>query len=125
MVRLSGSAAVVADGLRVPGVYRALLESERMKVAKAERVWVRPGYPDEGFFERSTSLLEALEAGLVVVVPSWCLGGHSVPCNDAFKEFKRRQSPRPVAWVVAPNDVVRPWGEQIAFPGRAFDEIGL
>jgi len=52
------------------------------------------------------------------------LGGHSVPCNEAFREYKRRLSPPPRHWVVAPNDMIRPAppGLRVAFPGGAYRE---
>lgn len=121
VVRLSGSAAVVADGLHVPGVYQALLENEREEHAEARRVRVNPDDHSQGFYARSTFLLDALESGVAVVVPSWRLGGHSVPCGDAFREYRRRL--RPKHWVVSPDDVVRPAppGVRIEFPGSSVD----
>lgn len=124
VVRLSSGSAAGSrrGGFHVPGVYQALLERERAEDSAASRYWVNSDDHSQGFYARSTKLLEALEAGETVVVPVWFLGGHSVPCGEAFREYKLRLSPRPRHWVVAPNDVVRPAPEdlRIAWPGGVF-----
>ncbi len=73
-----------------------------------------------GFFERSTVLLKALEAGKEVVVHVWFLGGRSVRCNETFRTYKRRLTPRPRHWVVAPPMMSfgqRLGGVRMGFPG--------
>lgn len=124
MVRLSGAAAAADGGLHVRGVYAGLLEAERADSAAAQQVWINPDDHPRGFFERSTALLEALKAGKTVVVPMWFLGGRSVPCNEAFREYKRRLAPRPRQWIVSPRDVIRPAPAdvRVAFPGGAYYE---
>ncbi|SEH83434.1 hypothetical protein SAMN04489835_4688 [Mycolicibacterium rutilum] len=109
----------LGGGLHVADAYEALLERERAHSADAQRLWINPDDHSQGFFERSTVLLKALEAGKEVVVHVWFLGGRSVRCNETFRTYKRRLTPRPRHWVVAPDDVIRPapGGVRMGFPG--------
>ena len=125
MVRLSAAAdAAAGGGFHVPGVYQRLLERERehKNAEKSRQVLAEQGDRPADFFARSKHLLEALETGQIVVVAGFLLGGHSVPCGDAFREYKRRLDPRARVWIVTPNDVVRPAppAQRLAYPGGAY-----
>jgi hypothetical protein len=94
-----------ADGLRVPGLYRALLEKERRRCEEPDPRRVLSDAPNDPapVFRRSRKLLDALEAGKAVVMPRWLVGsGRSVPPVvlpwDRSVDYVR----------VSPDDGVRP-----------------
>lgn len=75
----------VGAGLHVPGAYQALLDSERERYYRyGETIvcdgrelqvsWADPDDHSAGFFCRSRTLLDALEAGKTVVMKRWMVG---------------------------------------------------
>ncbi|WP_197382854.1 hypothetical protein [Mycolicibacterium mengxianglii] len=73
MPRVSESEVSPESGVRVPGVYQAMLERERGRHRHGPRL-ADPSDPSKGFFLRPDGLLRALEAGEPVVVSTIKVG---------------------------------------------------
>jgi hypothetical protein len=102
MPRVDGAASG-GGGWRLAGVYAALLAKER---ERQERYGRRRSIPSRGddepalaVYRRPRHILDALEAGRAVTVPSWRLGGHGVPIPRELKSWPNR-------FVVSPDDTV-------------------
>jgi hypothetical protein len=99
-------AGVAGGGLRVPGLYRALLARERWHHERYGELRARPPLREGELpvYRRPRHLLDALEAGEPVTVPRWRLGGHSMPrMPDVWRSDRR-----PTAFAVTSDDSVRP-----------------
>lgn len=92
------AAEETTGALRVAGLYRALLERERARQERADRLR-DGGVP----MKRNRRLLDALEAGEPAVVPATRLGGHEIPRVPLSRE--QRQWPN--RFVVSADDTVR------------------
>ncbi len=91
--------------LRVPGIYRRLLEDERERCERLEpQLLFGTLAADPKVYRRSTVLRDALEAGEPVRVPVWMLGGHMV--RDERIRDLRRGDRSITGWIVHPNDTV-------------------
>jgi hypothetical protein len=72
-------------GVRVPGLYQALLERERRRRAQADPRNILSDDPGDlrPVYRRTRRLLDALEAGLPVVMVRWMVGSRrSTPAVD-------------------------------------------
>lgn len=101
MPRVSGE----VDYVVVPGVYSQLLERESRWVGR-----VTTQAQGRSFFERPDRLLEALEAGVPVVVPRWVIQG--LPWSSAVRFVE-----------VTPHDEVQPSDAQVGHPGCRADSV--
>jgi hypothetical protein len=105
MPRVDASGGV-AGGLRVPGVYRALLARERWHHQRYGDLGPRRLYRDGEplpLYRRPRHVLDALEAGEPVTVPWWSLGGHGMPpMPDGWRGDRADSS-----FVVCADDMVR------------------
>jgi hypothetical protein len=100
-VRYDGSGG---GGLRIPGLYRALLDKERDRQERADRATVRMREEFGYSSRRDRRLLDALEAGQTVVMPRWRVGHkRSTPPVDLPWDRHEVTTVR-----VSPDDVVRP-----------------
>jgi hypothetical protein len=91
-------------GLRVSGLYVALLEHERRCQDRADRRSVALYPADDGVvFRRSRHLLDKLEAGEPVVVRGHDLGGWRLPKVP----LRAEQKAWPNRYTVTPDDRVR------------------
>lgn len=122
MPRVRGG--VRRPGLRVPGVYAALLARERKRHGRAQLAGRR----------RPRHLLVALEAGASVVVRGHDLGGRDIPAVPLSAEQKQwpnwysvtpddgvELAESPVVDPIAPADVVKPSDREIPWYGCAVD----
>jgi hypothetical protein len=99
MPRVDGAASG-GGGWRVPGVYAALLEREWERCNRPDPLLLFGTLvQDPKVYRRSRHMLDALEAGQAVTVPSWRLGGHGVPIPRELKCWPNR-------FVVSPDDTV-------------------
>jgi hypothetical protein len=91
-------------GLRVPGLYAALLERERGYHERrgGRRVYADPEDPWRGFFQLSEHLLNALEAGEPAVFSGHKLGGRGIPKVPLSAE----QKDWPNYYTVTPDDLI-------------------
>lgn len=96
-------------GYGLPGVYRTLLDQERVRDGRPDPRYVlieesaRP--PLEAQVCERSALLPRLLAGLPVIVPAWRLGGHRIPTPQDVPMF----TDRTIRWFkVAADDVVSP-----------------
>jgi hypothetical protein len=109
-------------GVRVPGLYQALLVKERRRCREPDPRNIlsdEPGYTSP-VFHRSRRLLDALEAGKPVVMLRWMVGSRrSTPPVDLPWD---RESVTAV--LVSPDDVVRPAESTGHWPGGAADDVG-
>jgi hypothetical protein len=104
-------------GLRIPGLYRALVTRERDRCRRdddlARRMQQEYGY----HCRRPRQLLRALEANEAVVMPRWLLGHRrSVPPVDL--PWDRRAV---TTVVISPDDMVRPAVGRCGWPGECAD----
>jgi hypothetical protein len=95
----------------VPGVYGRLLEHERENAGRPDPSWLNTGAglrgePCPEQYRENSYLLEALELGIPVEVPSWRLGGHSEP-DERFRRmwFEDRSI---VGWMEYSDDLAVP-----------------
>ncbi len=106
-----GSAPGRRGGITVPGIYGRLLERERENAGRPDPRWLHTeaglrGEPCPDEFRSKSDLLDALEAGEPVEVPSWRLGGHSEP--DERLRLTHHRDRSIVGWLVHSDDVVVP-----------------
>jgi hypothetical protein len=103
-------------GLRVPGLYAALLERERGHHERwgGRRVYADPEDHSQGFFLRDRHLLDALEAGEPAVFSGHDLGGNGIPQVPLSAE----QKPWPNYYTVTPDDRIVPAEYPVVDPIR-------
>ena len=109
-------------GLRVPGLYAALLERERKFQARCERRGITYTSDDHRLMSRPTHLLDTLEAGEPAVVRGHDLGGWGIPKVPLSAE----QKDWPNWYTVTPDDRIVPAATPVVDPirpprGRAVD----
>jgi hypothetical protein len=118
MPRVDDGYVAGGGGLRIPGLYGALLVRERGRQERADRATEhmreRFGYSSR----RNRRLLDALEAGQTVVMPRW-LVGHKRSTPRVDLPWDRQEV---TAVTVSPDDVVRPAEGPCSWPGGAADE---
>ena|ERR1700757_629174 len=107
----AGSGRLPGRGLRLPGLYRRLLEHERQVVRTPDPRWSRTdtgrrGEPCPKPWLRKSSILGALEAGEPVDLPTWRLGGRSYP--DERLRVMPHADRSIVGWKVHCDDTVSP-----------------
>jgi hypothetical protein len=108
-----------AGGLVVEGIYRGLLERERVKCAERDprRALAKPDDDSEaGLFLRPRALLIALEAGQDVIV-----GRRTAELALDFR-FRLPWDRAVKSVRVSPDDVVRPTDSEHPWYGRAADD---
>lgn len=98
-------------GITVHGIYGRLLEHERENAGRPDPRWLRTeaglrGEPCPEQWRAKSYLLDALEAGKPVELPSWRLGGHSEPDERLRRMLHEDRSL--VGWLVYGDDVVVP-----------------
>jgi hypothetical protein len=115
-VRPLGGTSSGLGGFRAPGLYAALLESERQRSDHHDPRWRRTEAAKRGEeapprFRRSRRLLDALEAGKTVIVP--------LPSRKWGLPWTR---PDVTTVTVTSDDVVRPTDAPCSYPGNAYEE---
>jgi hypothetical protein len=111
MPRSKRAIGSVRGGVRVPGIYAALLERERELFAGRQTVfYVDPNDPSAGHFRRSTHLLDALEAGEPAAVAAWELSSLRVHVPESLRPGNCRAG---AWWRVTPDDVVERGGSPV------------
>lgn len=107
----AGSPSSPRGGLKAPGVYARLLEKERERDNRADPRWARTeagrrGEPCPDEWREKSRLLPALEAGEPVEVPTYRLGGRTVP--DERLRRMPHEDRSITGWLVHADDVVVP-----------------
>jgi hypothetical protein len=111
----------LGGGIRVPGLYEALLVKERRRCREPDPRNILSDQPGDmsPVFHRSRRLLDALEAGKPVVLPWWMVGSpRSQP--PVVLPWDRQEVP---SLLVSPDDVVRPAESSGHWPGCAADDV--
>jgi hypothetical protein len=107
----TSSSSARRGGIHVPGIYGRLLEREREVVVTPDPRWFRTdagrrGEPCPLHLMRTSLILAALKAGEPVEVPTYRLGGRSVP-DDRLRRMPHED--RSIAgWLVHADDMVVP-----------------
>jgi hypothetical protein len=114
MPRVEAGSSIGGGGLRIPGLYRALLEKERDSQERADRA-TKHMHEEFGYSSRrDRRLLDALAAGQTVTMPRWRVGHkRSTPRVDL--PWDRREV---TTVTVSPDDVVRPAKGPCSWPGE-------
>jgi hypothetical protein len=105
----------VGGGVRIPGIYQAMLEKERRRCAESDPRRIYSSEPDDPspVYRRPRVLLEGLEGGKPALMARWMVGSRrSTPPVDLPWD---RESVRTVR--VSPDDVVSPADGECSWPG--------